>query len=384
MIYAFSNSILYICFAIIIGASILSAIPKDHKPELQLPKTLIKGSTLLVPIVSLVPVLELASGINGYRDESFMSSLMYVWLHLETGKAWLVLALLSLLFIVLLRLKVRQSVIFGAGLMIALGMIVTQGVVGHSANMGSFPGAAAHIFHLVSVSSWAGVLLIVSWFSVSDRKWKEFIDWFTFLALGCIVILTFTGLFMTFLLNERIVDSWILTYGQALLLKHLLYVPLLLFACINGFLISQKMHHNHSFSPRSWWRAESVILISIFMITGFLTEKEPAHNISQTLRGEDPSILFRTFTSISAGAETGLVIQPSVISLLFITIGGVFLFLVFYAFQQNSSPAAALSIAGLAIISVYFGLMSALSIGKEATPAVWNYEALDILTKIVA
>ncbi|WP_159462156.1 copper resistance D family protein [Halobacillus sp. Marseille-P3879] len=112
--------------------------------------------------------------------------------------------------------------------------------------------------------------------------WYAFIEWFTFFAIGCIVLLSFTGMFMSFSLTESVVSSWTLPYGQALLIKYLLFLILLVFAFINGFLIRQKVKNNPHFSPRPWWKAESAIVLAIFSITGFMTEQEPPHNLEPT------------------------------------------------------------------------------------------------------
>ena len=61
-------------------------------------------------------------------------------------------------------------------------------------------------------------------------------------------------------------NAWMLPYGQALLIKHLLIIPLLAYAFINSILIRKKIKNNDSFNPRPWTKAESLIVFLIFSV----------------------------------------------------------------------------------------------------------------------
>ncbi|MFB4162341.1 copper resistance D family protein [Alteribacillus sp. JSM 102045] len=361
MIYAISNSLLYVCFAIVIGICLLSLVPEDKKPKLVLPKKWLAGSVLCIPVLAIIPVLDLAFSVNGYREEFILASFFYVLQHIEAGRAWTALLFFSIIFLVLIWMMCKQlssSNVYLFGLLLAFGMIVTQGVVGHSANMGSYPGATSHILHLLAVSCWVGALFVVSWFSNNDDNWHHFIDWFTPVAFTCVITVSFSGVFMTFFLTESIFNSWMLTYGQALLLKHLLFIPLLVFASINGFFIRKKIKQMPNLSPRRWWRAESIIILTIFVVTGFMSEQEPPHNIAHTLNREDSSVLFQSLVSFPIGPDTELFFQPDWLSLIFLVVGIVFLLLVIYAFNQGFSPIGAVISGILAVSSMYLGIIN--------------------------
>lgn len=48
---------------------------------------------------------------------------------------------------------------------------------------------------------------------------------------------------MKLVVNPRdYVSSWMLPYGQALLVKHIIFIPLLVFAGINGLLIRKQIN----------------------------------------------------------------------------------------------------------------------------------------------
>ncbi|SDH86316.1 putative copper resistance protein D [Alteribacillus persepolensis] len=378
MIFAVSNGLLYVCFALVIGHCILSMLPEDKKPRVVVPKKWQVGSVLLIPMLSLPPVLHVTLNMNEYREESFISSFIYVLMEIELGRAWTALLLLVIIFAALMWLLPKRrddSYVNLAGLLLVFGMIVTQGVVGHSANMASYPGATSHILHLMAVSTWVGILMIVSWFAVNDENWEGFVDWFTPIAVICVIVVSFSGVFMTFFLTENIMNSWMLTYGQALLFKHLLFIPLMVYACINGFLMRRKVKNTPTVSPRSWWRAESLIIMAVFVITGFMSEQEPPQNIAQTLNREGSSILFQSLVTFPVNSDTELFFHLHWFSLLFFLIGIVFLLLVIYVFYKNDTITGSIVFGVLAVISIYFGIIS----GVEAATYVEETSVTSLL-----
>ncbi|RSL30701.1 hypothetical protein D7Z54_24705 [Salibacterium salarium] len=274
------------------------------------------------------------------------------------------------------RCRVFGPAVYAPGFILILGMINTQGVVSHSANMGSYPGAASHILHWLAVSCWSGVLLIVSWFSVDDKGWKAFIDWFTPVAMACIFLVSFSGLYMMFFVTESLVDSWMLAYGQALLIKHLLFFLVLFYAFINGFIVRWKIKHNSDFSPRRWWKAESLIILMVFIVTAFLSEQEPPHDIAQTLSRGEVSILFQELVSVSIGPGKALLFRPDWLSILFLAVGMIFLSLILYAFKQQLSPLRSVMLGVLALISLYLGVMNSVEMGvrQEIFPAMTSMD----------
>ncbi|WP_179133980.1 copper resistance D family protein [Halobacillus massiliensis] len=336
-------------------------LPKDSIVKTTITRKTLIVTAAFIPVLAAFPIIELAIAINEYQSGGLLESFNYVIHHIETGQAWAALVFLTLLFAAAMFLIKNTGTAYFTGLFILLGIILTQSVVGHSAIMASYQGALSHTLHLLAVCLWAGILLAVSWFSKNEQNWQAFVEWFTFMAVASIVFITFTGLIMTFTLTESIVSSWMLSYGQALLLKHILFIALLLFAFINGFLIRKKVQEKPSFSPRIWWRAESVIILLIFCITGFMTEQEPPHNIEQTLNRENASVLFQTFASVDI--QPALVFAPNLLSLFFFILAGFFLFSIFVMFKKRDSAIGALAMAVIAVFSLYIGLMSSVTSG---------------------
>ncbi|WP_139376863.1 hypothetical protein [Halobacillus salinus] len=80
-------------------------------------------------------------------------------------------------------------------------------------------------------------------------------------------------------------NSWLLPYGEALLLKHLLYAGVLTIAAVNSFLLKKGM------SP-SWLRAESIVIGLVFLVTGFMGQSSPPLDVSKTVQSQGVSPLF--------------------------------------------------------------------------------------------
>ncbi|WP_416150305.1 copper resistance D family protein [Salipaludibacillus sp. HK11] len=361
MIVSLSNGLLYICFAVVMGGCILSIVPENKKPAITLTNVMIGFAVILIPLLALVPVIDLAMVLNHYREESYLSSVGYIITNLSVGTSWLALTFLAIVFVILLSVFKKRTYnrfIYVIGIVLTFAMILTQAVVGHASNMGIVAGATSHVFHYAAISSWVGVLLLVSWLSTNQENWRGFLRWFTPLAIGCVATLAMSGFLMSYFITDNIIHSLALPYGQGLLWKYLLFLPVLIFALINGLLIKQKMKQDNLYSPRNWWRAESIILLVIFTVTAVLTEQETPQNVEHTLARGEASILFQTFASVPASAE--LTYQVTGISVLFLTLGVFFLGLIIYSFRQMRSPAISLLMAFIGVLSLYFGIMSGL------------------------
>ena len=139
--------------------------------------------------------------------------------------------------------------------------------------------------HFLIVTLWTGILIQVAWFSKDKQKWSQFLRWFTPFAIVCIIIIGISGLTLMFNVVEPkdYVKSWVLPYGQMLLLKHISIIPVLVFAFINGVL-SKKAATIPSFNPRPWIKAESFIILIVFYFTSVLGTLSPPHEVEFTVQ----------------------------------------------------------------------------------------------------
>lgn len=359
MIYALTNGGLYLCLSILLGISVLALIPEERKVKLGIPRNISTFLSIGVSFFAMVPIIDLATSLQEYREGGWLSSLTYVLTNIEGGRAWLFLLLIVLLHVVIVKTIYKKRIAASLSLLLVIAMIVLQSLIGHSASMNSVQGATFHTVHFLAVGIWSGILLVVSLFTTEEGDWQKFVGWFTKVAVGCMVWIALTGVMMSLTLTENLVSSWMFSYGQALLFKHLLFIILLVCAFVNGFLMKKLVENHPSFSPRRWWKAESILVLLVYTITGYMTEQEPPRDISQMLNEQDPTFLFRSFTMMESYGP--LTLSPNVISVLFLIIAGVFLFLVWSMVKKNS-VAGALFVSLLFVCSLYLGFMSGIEL----------------------
>ena len=128
-------------------------------------------------------------------------------------------------------------------------------------------GITSDFIHLAAVSIWVGILLIVGWCSVNHENWLKFLSWFSMVAISCLVATALSGVLLMDILVDGYIDSWMVSYGQGLLIKHLFLLPVVFYALVNGFIVKFKLSKNPTFNPIPWIRVEGFILFVIFTIT---------------------------------------------------------------------------------------------------------------------
>lgn len=368
MLIAISNGLLYVALGVLMGTALLNMIPKTNRPELHVPFPLVLGSALLLPVLSFPSLLEIARSISAGRDRLLSEALEMVMFSFQIGTAWISLTAASIALALLIVLFYRKAEahwsIYLASMAILAAIIGFQASVGHAASASSLIGFTTHTMHYLAVSVWIGTLFVVSWFSKSYVNWEGFLEWFTLIAVGCVVLITMSGLIMSQIITESITGSWVLSYGQALLLKHLLFAVILLFAIFNAFFIRGRLKKDASFSPRSWLRAESTVALTILAVTGFMTEQETPQRIERLLRSEGPSPLYALLFDSGPAGPSSPVFSFHGPGLVLILIGGLFAWLAYYSIKKEMSAWVVFGISLFFAISMFLGLIS--MVGLEA------------------
>ena len=288
VLVAVSQTLLYVCFAILLGSFLLRLVPSTYRPALSISRRLLVITTLGVPLFAFIPVLQvilyLAPRLGA--TESFLSVLTGFII----GKAWswtLVLAVVLLLATTLL--KHLESGIFNvAGAALTVLLIVTVAWSSHASSVDPFAGFIGDAVHLLAAGIWTGILGIVSWRSTDTANWRAFLAWFTPVAALCFAAVMGSGLLLMDVLIDGYLASWTSPYGQGLLIKHLFIIPLLFYAGVNGIWMKQKLKNDPHFNPKSWARLESAIIFIIFAITAAFSQLSPPSGGM----GDDPSKLF--------------------------------------------------------------------------------------------
>ncbi|GLX69476.1 copper resistance D family protein [Paenibacillus glycanilyticus] len=291
-----SEALLYLCFAILTGTFILRIVPEHRRPEIRVPTWLLLVCALAIPLLEYVPIHDSAVLFAKDTDITYGEMVKSILLDLNNGKAWVwsAVASIGLAFLLGLPSFRNDKHMPKVSLFILLLLILWLGYASHATSLYGTKGWLVHTAHFLAITVWIGVLMVVSWFASDSRNWEAFLAWFSPLAIGCMLITFTAGILLMTFTTPQYVNSWMLPYGQMLLLKHLLIAPLLLFAYTNGFGYRKMLKQSNSFNPKPWLKGESVIALLLFIVTGALGQQTPPHNVKETLQTVSPSELFTT------------------------------------------------------------------------------------------
>lgn len=292
----FSETLLYVCFCLVAGAVFLNFIPVHKKPDIRISPTLLFNLFIAIALLSFVPVIR---GTLFFTDEEFpfWNVLPDVLADLELGRAWVWILIQSTIILFIMAMKdIQKNVLLnGIVALLLVGIMFSYGWASHAAGQSQSFGFLAESLHLIAISLWIGIIIIVGWFARGSDNWSSFIRWFSPLSIGCVLVVIAAGLTLMFYIVPDYVSSWIITYGQALLIKHLLFIPLLVFGYLNGFLMNRRLLTQSNFDPRSWLKGESLFAVLIFAITAFMGVQTPPHEGEGTTEPIASSPLFQQF-----------------------------------------------------------------------------------------
>ncbi|MEL3960008.1 CopD family protein [Lysinibacillus endophyticus] len=348
-----SQVFLYLCLSITFGCFLLSLIPKNYRPDITVPKRILLLSIIGIPISSFIPVLQIILYL--IPTSGFYESFQNVVFTFEIGKAWLfVFTLSTILFIFVLLIDYRKEALYGFfGIVLICLSIVGVGWSSHASSIDSTWGFISDTTHLTAVCLWIGILIVVSWFSKDSSNWLAFLKWFTPVAILCFIVTGISGLILMSFVVDDYVTSWMIPYGQALLIKHLFIVPLLFYALLNGIIIRREMKKNIDFDPRPWAKVESIIILFIFSETAVLGEQSPPKETA--ISSDTVSKLFTMFSKVPVQESLHLSINFN--SILFIILAVLFFAMTIYSFIRKSPVILSILMSVLLVVCLYFSFI---------------------------
>lgn len=351
--------LLYLCFSILMGSFLMYLIPSPFRPEIHVPKGILMAASGGIAIFSFVPVLQVV--LHLYHEIGLERTFQAVVFTFEVGKAWIFTYILSnLLFIYIIWFDYRKFRRYSLiGLIFVLFLALSLGWSSHAGSLDQVKGFIAHTLHFISVCLWVGVLIIAGWFSKNDENWARFLKWFTPLAMGCFATVILTGfVLMTLIVDfQDYTNAWILSYGQALLIKHLLIIPLMVYAFMNGFLIKKKLNAHTDFNPIPWTKAESMVILLIFSATAVLGQQAPPHDIITTIKSSGASKLFTLFYQGNFYPELQIQLSLNAISVSFLTVSILSLLMLLFSFIKKAPAILSFIIVVLFVFSSYLSLI---------------------------
>lgn len=281
-----ANAILFITFALFIGIHILGAIPNDRRPTLRIPNFLLPILAITMFVSGIIPTALIAEQIANIQSESFISVLVSSLFEFKIGQGF-VAFVFFLVIVYIGRFMIKR---WGKGQFLLLfpifGMLLATSWSSHASSM-SDQGFIFDVMHTTAALSWAGVLLIASFFSIGEDRWRHFFQWFTPFAITMVLLLFASGIGMLTLITPEYTNSWLLPYGQWQVLKHLLFIPLVFYGFAHGFIMKKRlddpMKNSNKAKPRFSLQMESVVLVVVFVVTAIMAEQVPPHEVAQTL-----------------------------------------------------------------------------------------------------
>lgn len=351
----FSQALVYLCFAIIMGSFILYLISETHRPTIQVPKSVLLVATIGLAFFSFFPVLQIILYLVPNMDLG--ETLQSVLLTFEVGKAWFFTLVVSMvLYFYISLFDNRKNKFYTAiGLALTFLLILSLGWSSHASSYNQLLGFVSDTIHFTAVSIWVGILLVISFFSKNHQNWPNLLKWFTPVAAVCFTMTIVSGLILMDIIVEDYKNSLPLPYGQTLLIKHLLIIPLVVFAVINSQLIKKKVQKDLSFNPLPWAKAESILMLLIFSATAALGQQSPPRETD--FSRDNMSQLFNIVYQGQIQQDMNVLFAPNTTAIMLGVLSILFLVLMIFSFLKKM-PAIMTFLMGLFLVfSGYLSLI---------------------------
>ena len=210
----------------------------------------------------------------------------------EFGRWWLLRMVLWAGIGFQLYRKSDRGHVLGVALVLAMGMLLTHSLYGHST---AAPDALAAVIatwlHLLLASIWVGGLLCFLIVLIYLRRANSayigrMVAYFSNYVRAAVIGLYITGMYTTWLLIGSADALFNTIYGQTLLVKLALFLPLLGLAAVNLLITQRKLDAGKAIwvgRLRGLVAAEIIFTIGIFAAVAVMTSAPPARSI-QTQR----------------------------------------------------------------------------------------------------
>lgn len=348
----FSQFLLYISLALLMGTFILYCVPETVRPKIDISAKWLIGSAVILPVVTFVPNIQLLTILT--PQFGFVESLGMLLMKFKVGHSWLAVIGFTIILLIMIRqfMKKPSKLIAVMSIFILIAFMAAIGYISHAGSMTGIVGSVLDFVHLLAVSVWLGILILMSFFSKDAQNWDAFLKWFSPVALVAFTSVALTGVLMTDTIVPGYVTSWSSNYGQFLFIKHVLLVPLTVIILANSLLIKLKMD-KPLFEPRTWVRIETVLLVLILFITALYSEQQPPSFYVQEI-----SPFFEMFyrSSIEAGMRGYL--QMTGIGLGFFLLTALFIGLVIVSYIKQLPVVVSAAMTFALALCFYMGFMS--------------------------
>lgn len=303
-----SELLIYIGGALWAGQLLLLFVAEDKKPTIGQLDGLACAALVSIVVGSVLPLWRVISYFQQEMDLSFREALRASLFDVRIGTYFLLVYFTALCAaILILTARIRPAIRW---FLLLLTIPLFFGIAGtsHAAAKQGLSGLLLQAGHFSLMAFWTGIVVVIGWCARDSKHWLSFLRWFSPFAQ-----LTFFGVIVTgfFLMRQSVPlseyrNAWNVPYGQALLWKHLLLIPLLGYAFINGTLVKRWLQKEPAFDPRRGLRFESLILGCIFFATATLSNLEPPD--LNTLGAVKPILWSNIVLLLTGGGSIGLLL----------------------------------------------------------------------------
>ena len=352
IVVVLSQFLLYASLSILMGAFVMKCVPDMYRPSFTIaPKWLI-GSTIAIPIAAFLPNTQLLSIL--VPQFGLLESLTMIIIKFKVGHAWLAIFALTILLALLVFAATKKAAtwIHVGAILLLIAIMAAIGYAGHAGSMAGVEGSVFDFIHLVAVSVWLGILVIVSYFSTDAKNWEAFLKWFSPTALVAFTSVGLSGVLMLEAIVPKYVTSWTSTYGQFMFMKHALLLPLAVIILGNALLVRLNLKKPF-FEPRTWVRIELGFLTAILLLTAIFSEQQPPNFTVEAI-----SPVFEWFYRDSVALGMQGYFQMTGIGLMFFLFTALFIGLTIVSYIKRAPTVVSVAMACAIGICFYMGFMS--------------------------
>ncbi|WP_078391400.1 copper resistance D family protein [Shouchella patagoniensis] len=366
MIEPVLNGLLYTLLALLAGVFVIQLVPKERGVSKQPAPLTVMLLILGVPLIFSGYLLRLAVTYASFFSISYADAVLTVMNEHIIGVSFLVIigTSITMTLIYLLMEKKQKALAAGINIVLVLVLIAAVSFSSHSASITGIQGIVSNGIHLFAMSFWIGPLFMVSLYGSSLKDPQKFHQWFSSLAGFCLLLLITSGFIMMGEIAPEYVNSWMLTYGQLLLIKHILFIPLLIFGFRHLLSLSGKGAKLSTEEQQRSFRIEAIIALLVFSVTAGLTETEPPHNVLRTLQSEPMSPIMDIFLNEALLENQLIAFSPSIGAIFLLVAAGIFLLVALFCgwwFRKTWYTAASTV---LFVGTAYLGVMASSSPGE--------------------
>ncbi|WP_413378821.1 copper resistance D family protein [Alkalihalobacillus sp. 1P02AB] len=349
-----SNFFTYLVIALAVGI-LITTLNQKRLPSIRFTRAIMYISIISIVLLTFVPIVQLAQMLHSQFSVPIKEALVNVITTFQVGHTWITIVVISsiLLIIQFVREKIPNKLAVWGQLTLWLCIVYFISLSSHSSASDGLIGILSHLIHIIAFAIWIGPLLIVSWLTKPLNDLKAFHRWFSPLAFIAVSLIILSGLILMNTLVPNYIESWSVSYGQYLLIKHLMFIPILLFGIRHVFLLKWNPLHLNEKQMQLSFRWESLFAVIIFAISAWMTEQPPPHEVDVGTERSPLFLLFHSFT----GSENNVVINWSLTGSPLLAIGSLFIIWIGYQLIQKKKVMIPIILMLIILIVIYTGLM---------------------------